>query len=122
MATEYIVVTDEVFVVSGTIDPEPFPFTLPAQVIRSGNKRPILSFMLKPNPGVGNIRFDVEINAAPQLNVESIRANEKSVFWEIVNNNAVNAGPNTITFRMLSEQSPQGELRFSDVVIWFQTS
>jgi len=97
-----------------------FQFNLPVQVIRNGPLRPIISFAVKTNLNVGQMMFNVDINGQPQLPGDNalMGRDEKGVLWEVVNDDVVIPGNNSVRFRVVA--GPVA-MRFSDVVIWFQT-
>ena len=112
---DYQILRDDSFTLNPDQDRE-FNFDLPNGVVLAGNQRPILTFLVKPNVAVGQMRFRVDVNDNPQVN-ESMGGDEKGGFWEAVNNNVARVGPNTIQFRVLSGF---GNVTFSDVVLWYQ--
>jgi hypothetical protein len=118
MPAGYLALRDAEFDLTPTQERE-FEFHLPTNVIRTGQRAPVLSFIVKPEPGIGPMKFDIDINDNPQRNNEPMGSDEKGVFWEIVNNDAARAGRNTIQFRVVD--GLMGKVTFSDVIIWFQT-
>lgn len=116
MPAGYLALQDTEFELTPTQE-RTFDFDLPTNVIRSGAKKPVISFIVRPEVGIGKMKFDLDMNDIPQRNNEAIGGDEKGVFWEVVNNNDAKAGANTIQFRVVEGL---GKMTFSDVIIWYQ--
>lgn len=115
MAAEYQIIRDTEFTL-GTDQDETFSFTLPQQLIRTGARKPVLSFLVRPVGVIGDMRFKVDLNDDPEVDA-TMQGSHKRGFWEVINNNIAKVGTNTIHFRVLSGI---GNVTFSDVVVWYQ--
>lgn len=116
MSTEYIIVKDTNFEL-GVNDDKEFSFNLPWNIVRSGNRRPIISFQIKPSSQLP-VKFSVDINDHPQIDNIELSSNDRHLYWEAINENETKSGSNTVQFRFISGQ---GSLRVSDVIVWFNT-
>ena len=117
MPANYRILADGNFTLSAGQD-FPFNFALPDGVILTGDQRPILAFLVRPNPAPGGtFQFRVDCNGSAQV-TPTMGGDEKGGFWEVVNNNVAQVGQNTIQFRAVFGS---GSVTFSDVVLWFHT-
>jgi hypothetical protein len=115
MPTEYIILSDASFTLSVGQDKLLPKFTLPDGAILAGKHRPILAFVVNPNPGVEPIQFKVDCNDSQQVSA-TMRKDQPGGMWEVIASNVAVLGDNTIQFRVTSGT---GNVVFRDVVVWY---
>ena len=94
---------------------EEFQFTLESGAHLSS--RAILAFVLKVESNTADLRFEVAVNEIDQVNYTFSEFRSSSTLHEVIDQNVLQAGENSIKFRI---EGGTGGVRFSDVVLFYQ--